>query len=351
MLTQYGADERLISHRETGLSPARIISQQRNLYRIVTETEEATAEVSGRYRYTVPDPTGYPAVGDYVLVDPITNGHTLIQQLLPRKSVFLRRAAGTGGGAQVVAANIDVVFLCMSLNQNFNLSRLERYLSVAWESGATPVVVLTKSDLCDNSAELLAQIAPIAIGAEMIVTSDRDPDTREKLLAYVKPGVTAAFVGSSGVGKSTLINLLLGEIKMRTSGIGLDDRGHHTTTHREMLPLPTGGVVIDTPGMRELGVEAVDLSRSFADIDELAAQCRFSDCSHTREPGCAVRRALETGALDERRYENYQKLRREARYDGLNARAREAEKINAMFGGKRAMKQVMDEAKRKNGRR
>ena len=351
-MAQYGADERLftLAQSESTLRLARVLIQHRSLYRVVTEEGESAAEVSGRFRHEALSPADYPAVGDFVLVTPPTDAQSsaLIQRVLPRKSAFTRKAAGDAHILQVVAANIDVAFLCMSLNHNFNISRMERYLSVAWNSGATPVVVLTKADLCPDVNAALSQLEPIALGTEVLVTSAMDADTAAALRAYIGPGQTATFLGSSGVGKSTLINALLGENHMQTSALSGEDRGRHTTTHRELILLPGGGVVIDTPGMRELGVDAVDLARTFADIEALAENCRFGDCTHTGEPGCAVRQALESGELDPRRLESFRKLQREARYDGLSARGRESEKINNMFGSKRAMKTMLDAAKNKH---
>lgn len=353
-LFDYGANERLFALASTypGLSLARVVSQSRELYRIMAEGGETLAEVSGKFRFEAPSAAAYPAVGDFVMVAPGegAGAHATIHHVLPRSSAFVRKAAGDTTAAQVVAANIDIAFICMALNQNYNLSRLERYLAVAWESGATPVVVLTKADLCENLPAVLAEVAPVALGADVLVTRADDPDGLRAVRERVKAGVTATFIGSSGVGKSTLINALLGEAHLTTSGVGADGKGRHTTTHRELLPLPQGGVVIDTPGMRELGVEAADLHRSFADIDALAAGCRFGDCTHGSEPGCAVRAALRAGTLDARRLESYLKLRRETRYDGLNIRQREGVKIDAMFGGKKAMKQLRDAAKQKAGR-
>ena len=352
ILAQYGADERrfMDAASENVLSLARIVTQHRSLYELVTETGVVFAEVSGRYRHEAAQPAEYPAVGDFVLVTPANaaGGQTLIQRLLPRKSVFLRRAAGSDAYAQVVAANIDVAFLCMSLNANYNVSRLERYLAVAWESGARPVVVLTKADLCADPASAFAEVSSIAAGADVILTSAED-SAASALQGFLRPGVTAAFLGSSGVGKSTLINRLAGETLMEASAISGEGRGKHTTTHRQLLLLPNGGLVIDTPGMRELGIETVSLDKSFSDIDALADECRFNDCTHTSEPGCAVCAALADGRLDARRYENYQKIRREASAASLSARGRENAKIQRMFGGKKAMKQAQTAAKTKHG--
>ncbi|MGE4548682.1 MAG: ribosome small subunit-dependent GTPase A [Intestinibacillus sp.] len=354
-LIKYGAGERFFA--EASLYPdlclARVISQYKDLYKIAAGQDGILAEVSGKFRYEAACLSDYPAVGDFVMVDrsDAGSGNAIIHRVLTRKSVFERAAVGTDHETQVVAANIDIVFICMSLNNDYNLSRLERYLSVAWNSRATPVVVLTKSDLCDNLPAVLEEISGVALDADVVVTSSFDQASCNKLLPYLQQGVTASFIGSSGVGKSTLINRLAGEELLATSAIRQDDKGRHTTTRRELLILPQGGVVIDTPGMRELGVESVDLSRSFADMDTLVSRCRFHDCTHTTEPGCAVQQALQTGALDKRRFENYQKLRREARYDGLSSRQIEAEKIQTIFGGLGGMKQARDFAKRKNKRR
>ncbi len=355
-LTKYGAGERFF--QEATLYPelhlARVISQYKGLYKIAAEDGEFLAEISGKFRHRAACLWDYPAVGDFVMIDrpSHSSGNAIIHQVLTRKSVFERTAVGLDNETQVVAANIDLVFLCMSLNNDFNLSRLERYLSVAWGSRAVPVVVLTKADLCEDLPAVLREISQVAPGADIVTTSSFDQASCDQLLSYLKPGVTASFIGSSGVGKSTLINRLAGWERLTTSSIREDDdKGRHTTTRRELLILPQGGIVIDTPGMRELGVEAVDLSQSFAEIDELAARCRFRNCTHTVEQGCAILEALEAGTLDERRFRSYEKLAREARYDGLSSKQIEAEKISTMFGSKADMKRMRDHLKHKNKRR
>jgi ribosome biogenesis GTPase len=236
----------------------------------------------------------------------------------------------------------------MSLNSDFNLRRLERYLSIAWGSMATPVIVLTKSDLCDDLSARLAEISAVSVGTDVIACSGISEDGYQEVVRYVTDGKTVAFIGSSGVGKSTLINRLMGSEVLDTKEIRGDDKGRHTTTHRQLLLLPRGGIVIDTPGMRELQLESGNLSKSFEDIEELAAGCRYRDCSHTTEPGCAVRGAIESGTISEERFENYKKLQKEISYEGLSSRQLEHEKIKRMFGSMGEMKQVMRYAKDKN---
>ncbi len=286
------------------------------MYQILTETGTQRAQVSGRFLHGVRTPSDYPAVGDYAAADLNGGGTAVIHAVLPRKSVFIRRAAGTSKSEQVVAANVDTLFLCMSLNNDFNLRRLERYLAAAWDSGAVPVLLLTKSALCGDPAGMAAQAERAAAGTDVITVSAVAEDGWRAVEPYLQKGKTLAFTGSSGVGKSTLINRLLGEERLATNGLRGDDRGRHTTTRRELIVLPCGATVIDTPGMRELGMWDADegLSAAFADIEELAGGCRFRDCSHRTEPGCAVRAALERGELSEERWQSYQKLRSENAY-------------------------------------
>ena len=298
------------------LTVGRIILQEKGLYRLRTTACEQNALVSGRFQFDAQTVSDYPAVGDYVMASCADPDTAVIHQVLPRKSLFVRKAAGTSKTEQVVAANIDTVFVCMSLNNDFNLRRLERYLAVAWESGAEPVVLLTKADLCVELPRKLAEVESIAMGVTVLTTSAMGSDGYRQVLPYITPGRTVAFVGSSGVGKSTLINRLLGEERLATDGLRNDDKGHHTTTHRELLFLLNGAMVIDTPGMRELGMwdAASGVEQTFADIEALAARCRFRDCSHTGEPGCAVCEALRSGELDDSRWRSYQKLKSENSY-------------------------------------
>ena len=298
------------------LVTGRITLQEKGMYRIFTSTGEQNALVSGKFQFDAQSVSDYPAVGDYVLVSRADPDTAIIHHVLPRKSLFLRKAAGTSQTEQVVAANIDTVFLCMSLNNDFNLRRLERYLAAAWESKADPVVLLTKADLCEDVVRKQAGAESIAMGVTVLTASAADADGYQQLMPYITVGKTVAFVGSSGVGKSTLINRLLGEDRLATDGLRNNDKGRHTTTHRELLVLPNGAMVIDTPGMRELGMwdAASGVEQTFADMEALAARCRFRNCSHTSEPGCAIRDALQRGKLDSRRWQSYQKLKSETSY-------------------------------------
>ena len=298
------------------LTLGRIVLQEKGLYHIVTEGGcRLPAEVSGKFRFEASVPSDFPAVGDYVMADTNNGDTAIIHHVLHRRSIFLRRAAGTSNTEQAACANIDTIFICMALNNDFNLRRLERYLSASWESGSVPVVLLTKADLCEDLDSKLVQVQSSAIGVDILTTS-AIRDELDTLLSYMTPGKTVAFVGSSGAGKSTLINHLLGEERLKTGGLRNDDRGRHTTTHRELLILPGGAMVIDTPGMRELGMwdasEGIDTA--FSDIEALAEECRFSDCTHSGEPDCAVCEALKTGKLPQSRWQSYLKLTAENAY-------------------------------------
>ncbi|MFC6202898.1 ribosome small subunit-dependent GTPase A [Lactiplantibacillus nangangensis] len=334
-----------------GLVLGRVTAQHRNLYQVVTTAGDCQATVAGKFSYEKMAATDFPAVGDWVMLTPSTDT-AVIQHLLPRQSVLAREAVGNSSAGQVIAANIDTIFICMSLNANFNVRRIERYLTMAWDSQAMPVIVLTKADLCDDLPEKLSALSAVSFGVDVVTCSAKTGVGYEDVAKYVTAGKTVAFIGSSGVGKSTLINHLLGRELLATKTIRADDdKGRHATTSRQLLRVPQGGMVIDTPGMRELQLYTGDLDRTFADIAALAMQCKFRDCTHTSEPGCAVQAALKSGTLSQDRLASYQKLQREMAYDGLTSRQRETEKVNRLFGGKNEMKQVIRQAKAKQRRR
>lgn len=348
-MKEYGLSERFINESTLyeNQNIGRIASQDKSLYRLIYEKGELRAQVSGKFRYNAVDVSDYPAVGDFVMFDENESGNAIINHVLTRKSAFIRKAAGTSNNEQIVASNIDTVFICMSLNNDFNIRRLERYMGVCWDSGATPVIVLTKADLCDNYDSMMKDLDNVAMGVDIIITSSLNDDITS-VKKYIEPGKTIAFIGSSGVGKTTLINKLMGEEIFDTQGLRNDDRGRHTTTSRELILLPAGGVVIDTPGMRELGLEGADLSKAFADIDELASECKFNDCTHIKEPGCAVRKAVENGDLSEDRLASYFKLNKELGYDSLNSKQIEQKKLNEMFKNVGGMKNARKHIKNKN---
>lgn len=298
--------------------PARVIREHRGVYAIRAEAGEGLAEVSGRFRHRAAGRADFPAVGDWVVAEwPDPSSRAVLHAVLPRHSAFVRRTAGTRHEAQVVAANVETVFLVSGLDHDFNPRRIERYLTLAYDSGADPVLVLNKADLHPDPAGACRQAEAVAYGAPALLVSAATGQGIDALREAVGPGRTGALLGSSGVGKSTLVNALLGREALRTAAVREDDsKGRHTTTHRELIPLPGGGVLIDTPGMRELQLLADDasLARSFDEIADLAQHCRFRDCSHAGEPGCAVQAALAEGRLDLERYESYLRQRKEIRH-------------------------------------
>jgi ribosome biogenesis GTPase / thiamine phosphate phosphatase len=303
--------------RTEGLIPARIAQEHKNVYLAIGEKGEYSAEISGKFRYLANGRQEMPAVGDWAAISEREQGKATIQALLPRQSAFVRKEAGQRTAEQVVAANIDVVFIVSGLDGNFNVNRIERYLTLTYESGALPVILLNKSDLCDDLDSIIDKVESRAIGIPVLALSAACGQGLDGLLAHLEAGKTAAFLGSSGVGKSSIINRLLGEDRLAVKALRENDsRGRHTTTHRELIVLPKGGIVIDTPGMRELQVWGDDqgLKEVFDDIEELAANCRFRDCGHHKEPGCAVRAAVDEGNLEAARFQSYQKLRKEIRY-------------------------------------
>ncbi len=304
--------------KSNGLVPARIAEEHRERYIVFGEFGERSAEITGKLRFSSTSRLDYPAVGDWVAVQTGANDSlAVVHAVLPRTTTFVRKIAGQTTEPQLLAANIDTVFLVTDMGLDFSLRRLERYLVLTYESGATPVIVLNKADLCPETGEKLAEIETLAVGVPCHCVSAATGDGIDALLQYATPGKTVALLGSSGVGKSTIINRLLGEERLLVKEIRQSDgRGRHTTTTRQMILLPSGGIVIDTPGMREIQLwgDETSLDSSFADIQSFAQQCRFADCSHAKEPGCAVQAALADGTISPARWESYLKLQRELRH-------------------------------------
>ncbi len=316
-LIQYGwntyFEEHYKNSQNHGLPVGRVVADFGQKLRIMTQKGEVSAIKAPHFYH------GYggeiPAVGDWVIYKEWEDQtEPMILEVIKRKTKFSRAAAGIELKEQVAASNMDVVFLIQSLNKDFNLRRLERYLIAAWESGAVPIVVLTKADICSDVDNKLAQVYDTAKGVDVVVVSAVSGQGLEDLNKYLMPGKTIALLGSSGVGKSTLVNTLAGREILKTQEIREGDaRGRHTTTHRELVLLPQGGLILDTPGMRTLSLWEADegMTEVFGDVEQITARCRFSDCLHQNEPGCAVRKALQDGSLSEKRWNNWLKLQKE----------------------------------------
>jgi ribosome biogenesis GTPase len=298
-----------------GCVPARVVSQHRGLWRIAGDFEERWAAPSGKMRAVTVAGSDWPAVGDWVAAElPDGDKQATIHGVLRRRSQFVRKTAGKRVAQQVIVANVDTAFIVVALDGDFNLRRLERYLAQGRESGAKPVVLLNKTDGCDATSARMAEVVQVSLGIPVFALSARTGQGLEALDAFLAPGQTVVLLGSSGAGKSTLVNRLLGQELQQVQPIReKDSRGRHTTTARELLILPGGAMVIDTPGLRELQLwEATEgVAETFADVDELAAKCRFGNCRHEEEPGCAVQGALAAGTLDRARLESRKKLERE----------------------------------------
>ena len=322
-------DIKLYGYTETepppeGLIPGRVTELQRKQYTVITEYGEVPAVLKGTFYHDVKIREDLPCVGDFVFLSYNKNGSSRIVKLLPRRSKFSRADySGHASGyaktilEQVVATNFDYVFILSSLNWDFNVNRIMRYLTQAWQSGGEPVIILTKADLVDDFNDKLADMQKVAPGVQIHVVSAHSGFGLDTLNEYLKPGKTIVFLGMSGVGKSSLLNALMEQDVMTVKAIREDDsRGRHTTTHRQLFMLPSGAMVIDTPGMRELGLFGSDegISISFSDIEDLFTQCRFNDCQHKTEPGCAIIAALTDGSLPADHWERYLDQKRENKY-------------------------------------
>lgn len=321
-LVAYGWDDgwqdAFAPHAARGLSPARVILEHTHIYTVAAERGETLGRVSGRFRHVAQERHDFPAVGDWVACrfEELT-GRALIHAVLPRRSHFSRKMAGLTTDAQVVAANIDTIFIVTGCDRDFNLRRIERYLVLTWESGASPVILLNKADQAPDAEEKREQTEALARGVPLYLTSAKTGAGLDQLAVHLQRGRTVALLGSSGVGKSSIINRLIGRDLLRTAEVReSDSRGRHTTRQRQLVLLPDGAMVIDTPGMRELQLWDVGegVGETFDDIEALAASCRFRDCGHVSEPGCAVREAVDRGDLPRERLENYLKLQAERRH-------------------------------------
>jgi ribosome biogenesis GTPase len=357
LIDDYGWSEKLqrdfAPYAAQDFTPARVIAQHRGSYGLASDAGELTGQISGRLAHDAGE-GGYPAVGDWVAIAARpAEGAATIHAVMLRRTAFVRKQAMSLASPQLVAANADVALLLASLNADFNARRLERYLALAWQSGAQPVVVLTKADLADDPEADVAEAESVAFGAPVLAVSVVTGEGLDAVAAYLKPRETAVLVGSSGVGKSTLVNALAGAELMETGAIREDDdRGRHTTTHRELLRLPSGALVLDTPGMRELGLfdASEGVSATFEDVEALVASCRFSDCQHRKEPGCAVREAIESGDLDPGRWKGWVKLQKEVRFQLLKESPEARQALRREWAPIQKAQRARRIAKRREGR-
>ena len=338
---------------DEGFTVVRVAAEHKEMYSILLDGNVIHAEITGRLMFAAESRKDFPAVGDWVAVQQYENSNAIIHNILPRKTCIVRKASGKEFTEQIIAANIDIVFIIQSLDHNYNIRRLERFLVVAKESGAVPVVLLSKTDLItdDELKSRINEVNAISPGIRTIAYSAKTLSHIDEIKHLISANTTVCFVGSSGVGKSTLINRLVGKELLETNEVREEDsRGRHTTTHRQLIPLDEGGFVIDTPGMRELGLWDVSgsIDEIFPEIAALAVECKFSDCTHIHEPDCGVQRAMQEGRLEEKRYESYIKLKKEAEYVASKtdiAKQQERKAKEKLLG--RAIKNFMKKDKRK----
>ena len=343
--------EAFAAHAAEGVEPARVTLEHTHIYRVITPDAERLARVAGRLRHDASQRADFPAVGDWVVLEAgETGGDARIRAVLPRATRFSRRAAGNPTEEQVLAANVDVVFLVSGLDHDFNPRRIERYLVTARDSGAAPVVVLNKADLVADPDAFVAEVQALAPGVPVLAVSARSPGSVAALRQHLGRGRTAALLGSSGVGKSSIANALIGDEVLATSEVReSDSRGRHTTTGRQLVLLPGGGILIDTPGMRELQLwESTEtVAGAFSDIEALAVGCRFRDCRHATEPGCAVAAAAAAGTLPAARLESFRKLQAEQSFLATqqDERARIEQKRAGKIGAKALRKRLKDKGR------